>query len=149
MNNPTPGPNFKILMADDDLDDIQLTKDCFGDIQLPITLNEVSDGQDLMDILKGAAASKNPNAVLPQLILLDLNMPRKSGLEVLKEIKEDAHLCKIPIVIFSTSKAKRDIEKAYELGASCFVNKPNTLDEWCDKMGKLAHFWFDCVKVAV
>jgi CheY-like chemotaxis protein len=135
-------------MADDDSDDIQLTKDCFVDIQLPISLSDVSDGQNLIDILKGAASSTNPGANLPQLILLDLNMPRKSGLEALKEIKADTKLCKIPIVIFSTSKAQKDIEKAYELGASCFVNKPNTLEEWCDKMGKLAHFWFDCVKVA-
>ncbi|MDB5193298.1 MAG: chemotaxis protein CheY [Segetibacter sp.] len=136
-------------MADDDLDDIQLTKDCFEDIKLPITLNEVSDGQYLIDRLKGAITSKTSFSELPQLILLDLNMPRKSGLEALKEIKEDKVLCKIPIVIFSTSKAPKDIEKAYQLGASCFVNKPNTLEEWCDKMGKLAHFWFDCVKVAV
>ena len=149
MKNFTPQTSFKILMADDDVDDIQLTKDCFEDINLPITLAEVSDGQHLIDLLKGAALSTNSLHELPQLILLDLNMPRKSGLEALKEIKEDAHLCKIPIVVFSTSKAPKDVEKAYELGASCFVNKPNTLDEWCDKMGKLAHFWFDCVKVAV
>lgn len=148
MINNTHTP-FKILMADDDLDDIQLTKDCFEDIKLPITLNEVSDGQYLIDRLKGAITSKTSFSELPQLILLDLNMPRKSGLEALKEIKEDKVLCKIPIVIFSTSKAPKDIEKAYQLGASCFVNKPNTLEEWCDKMGKLAHFWFDCVKVAV
>lgn len=76
-------------------------------------------------------------------------MPRKSGLEVLKELKKDNVLCRIPVVIFSTFKAPKDIEKAYEPGASCFVNKPNTLEEWCDKMGKLGRFWIECVKVAV
>lgn len=138
---------FRILIADDDVDDVQLTKDCFSEINLPIDVNEVSDGQFLLDHLKGmtgVADAKN----LPQLILLDLNMPRKSGLEALQELKEDVKLRKIPVVVFSTSKANKDIERAYELGASCFVNKPNTFDEWCDKMGKLGRFWLECVRLS-
>ncbi len=139
---------FRILIADDDMDDVQLTRDCLDENKLPIHVNEVGDGQYLMDHLKEIIkVSEIKN--LPQLILLDLNMPRKSGLETLKELKEDSTLCRIPVVIFSTSKAPKDIEKAYELGASCFVNKPNTLEEWCDKMGTLGRFWIECVKVAV
>jgi len=145
---PTPINPFRVLIADDDIDDIQLTKDCFDENKLPIHVKDVGDGQFLLDHLKGIIKlSETKN--LPQLILLDLNMPRKSGLEVLKELKEDTMLCRIPVVIFSTSKAPKDIEKAYELGASCFVNKPNTLEEWCDKMGKLGRFWVECAKVAV
>jgi two-component system, chemotaxis family, response regulator Rcp1 len=144
---PTPANPFRVLIADDDLDDVQLTKDCFDENNLPIHVKDVCDGQYLIEHLKGIRRSEAKS--LPQLILLDLNMPRKSGWEVLKELKEDVNLCRIPVVIFSTSKADKDVEKAYELGASCFVNKPNTLEEWCDKMGKLGRFWIECVKVAV
>ncbi len=138
---------FRILIADDDTDDVQLTKDCFSENQLPIHVNDVGDGQILMDHLKGMMNVSNSRD-LPQLILLDLNMPRKNGLEALKELKQDDALRKIPVVIFSTSQASKDIEKAYELGASCFVSKPNTLEEWCDKMGKLGRFWIECVRVS-
>ncbi len=132
---------FRILIADDDLDDVQLTKDCFGQNKLPVHIKEVHDGEILMVSLR--ADSKN----LPQLILLDLNMPKKGGLEVLEEIKNDETFRKIPIVIFSTSNAHDDIEKAYELGASCFVSKPNNLSEWCDKIERIGKFWIECVKV--
>ena len=144
MNTNSTNP-FRILIADDDTDDVQLTRDCFLENNLAVDINEVSDGQILIDHLKGINSEKK----LPQLILLDLNMPRKSGLEALEELKQDSALRKIPVVIFSTSRATKDIEKAYELGASCFVNKPNTFEEWCDKMGKLGKFWIECVKVSV
>ncbi|WP_207493848.1 response regulator [Aridibaculum aurantiacum] len=139
---------FRILIADDDADDIQLTKECFVENEFPIDVNDVQDGQLLLEHLKKLVLQHERDQ-LPQLILLDLNMPRKTGLEALRELKADTQLCRIPVIIFSTSKAQRDIDKAYELGASCFVNKPNTLEEWCDKMGKLGKFWIDCVKVAV
>ena len=140
MMNNSQNP-FRILIADDDTDDVQLTKECFLENKLPVAIKDVYDGQILMEHLK--AHIKN----LPQLILLDLNMPRKSGLEALAEIKKDETLKKIPVVVFSTSKAQKDVEKAYELGASCFVNKPNTLEEWCDKMNKIGKFWIECVSV--
>lgn len=138
---------FRILIADDDRDDIQLTKDCFSENELPVHVNDVADGQILLDHLKGMTEVSNLRD-LPQLILLDLNMPRKSGLEALQELKKDDALRKIPVVIFSTSKATKDVERAYELGASCFVSKPNSLEEWCDKMGKLGRFWIECVRVS-
>lgn len=138
---------FRILIADDDSDDVQLTKDCFIENNLPVRFNEVSDGQVLIDHLKTLAHVPGSND-LPQLILLDLNMPRKSGFEALKELKQDDALRKIPVVVFSTSIAVKDVEKAYELGASCFVSKPNTLEEWCDKMGTLGRFWIECVRVS-
>lgn len=148
MKNSTALLPFRILIADDDEDDIQLTRDCFLDNNLHVSIHEVADGQLLLDLLKGKSKATDI-AVLPQLILLDLNMPRKSGFEALAELKADNKLCRIPVIIFTTSKAPRDIEKAYELGASCFVSKPNTLDEWCNKLGQLGRFWIECVKVAV
>lgn len=132
---------FKILIADDDFDDVQLTRDCFIENKLPVQINQADDGQILMDQLQ--ADIKN----LPQLILLDLNMPRKSGFEALEEIKSSDAFRKIPVVIFSTSTARKDIEKAYELGASCFISKPNNLEEWCEKMQKIGKFWVECVRV--
>jgi CheY-like chemotaxis protein len=75
-------------------------------------------------------------------------MPRKSGFEALQELKQDVVLRKIPVVVFSTSHTSKDVEKAYELGASCFVSKPDSLEEWCDKMGKLGRFWIECVRVS-
>ncbi len=134
---------FKILIADDDFDDLQMIKDCFTDIKLPILINEVYDGQFLIDHLK--ADTNN----LPQLILLDINMPRKNGFEVLEELKHNDRFRKIPVIMFSTSEASHDIEKAYQLGANCFVSKPDSIEEWCDKMSKLGKFWVECVRVSV
>lgn len=138
---------FRILIADDDTDDVQLTKDCFNDNAWPVHVNDVADGQILLDFLKKMTDISNVRD-LPQLILLDINMPRKSGFEALQELKQIEALRKIPVVIFSTSKAAKDIETAYELGASCFVIKPNTLEEWCDKMSKLGSFWIECVRLS-
>ena len=147
MVNPKELLPFRILIADDDEDDIQLTKDCFVDNDLPVSIKDVCDGQHLLDLLK-KKAEKISETDLPHLILLDLNMPRKSGFEVLAELKTDLTLCKIPVIVFTTSKAAKDIEKAYELGANCFVSKPNTLDEWCEKLGHLGRFWIQCAKVS-
>ena len=99
-----------------------------------------------MDHLKGMKHISNSKA-FPQLILLDLNMPRKNGLEALKELKQDDIFRKIPVVVFSTSSASNDIEKAYQLGANCFIIKPDTVTEWCDKLAKLSRFWIECVKI--
>lgn len=137
---------FKIIIADDDNDDVQLTKDCFNESQLPIQIEDVGDGQTLLDHLNDLVDDSRSKH-LPQLILLDINMPRKSGFEVLQELKQSEYLRKIPVVVFSTSHAQKDVELAYELGASCFVSKPNSFDEWCDKMSKLGRFWIECVRV--
>lgn len=145
MNIPVKAP-FRILIADDDVDDVQLTKDCFVQNHLQIDVNQVENGQLLIDHLKHLAITNQPKK-LPQLILLDLNMPKKNGLEALKELKEDDYLKKIPVVIYTTSRAPKDIERAYQLGASCFINKPNSLEGWCEKMNKLGRFWMECVKV--
>jgi len=137
---------FRILIADDDSDDIQLTKDCLDVNNLPVHVNDVGDGQILLDHLRKMTEVANAKE-LPQLILLDINMPRKNGFEALEELKQNEALRKIPVVIFSTSRATKDVERAYELGASCFVNKPNSIEEWCDKMGKLGRFWVECAYV--
>ena len=138
---------FRILVADDDFEDFQFMKNTFEETKLNVHLSHIEDGQYLIDILK-AQSKYSKLGELPNLILLDLNMPRKNGMEVLKEIKVNPLLCKIPIIIFTTSKMNKDIEMAYELGASCYVTKPQTSEEWLSTMGKLGHFWIECVKVA-
>lgn len=137
----TTNSTFRLLIADDDIDDVELIKAFFTENKLQIQINEVYDGEILLEHLR--ADTRN----LPQLILLDLNMPKKSGLEALQEIKMNEVFRKIPVVIFSTSTTNKDIEKAYELGASCFVSKPDNLDEWRDKIEKISKFWVEYVKV--
>jgi CheY-like chemotaxis protein len=144
----TSSKPFRILIADDDEEDIQLTRECLLDYKSAIHINEVEDGQHLMDLLKESELS-NGSKELPQLILLDINMPRKDGLQALKEIKENAGLCKIPVVMFTTSRSPQDIERAYELGANCYVTKPQTVQEWSKIVEDLGRFWIECVKLAV
>ena len=139
---------YRILIADDDLEDFQLIKEIFEDIHLNVQLSHVEDGQYLIDILKARSKSLKFGD-LPHLILLDLNMPRKNGLEVLREIKANSLLRRIPIIIFTTSKTSYDIEQAYELGASCYVSKPKTLAEWTKTLGDLGRFWIESVIVTV
>ena len=139
---------FRIWIADDDFEDFQIIKKTFDENKQNVQLSHIEDGQYLIDILK-AQSKNNKFGELPNLILLDLNMPRKDGMEVLKEIKENKILCKIPVIIFTTSKSPKDIERAYELGASCYVPKPQTSDEWMETLGNLGRFWIGCVKVAI
>ncbi len=138
----------RIWIADDDFEDFQFIKKTFEDNQQPVILSHIENGQYLIDILKAQSKfSKFGN--MPHLILLDLNMPRKNGLDVLKEIKENQLLCKIPVIIFTTSRSPKDIERSYELGASCYLTKPQTSAEWASTLLYLGKFWIDCVKYAV
>ncbi len=146
MDKPDHVQSLQIVIADDDFEDFKLVKDIFKKVQLNLHLSHVEDGQYLIDILR-AQSKNNKLGNLPHLILLDLNMPRKNGLEVLKEIKGDRLLCKIPVIIFTTSQTTRDIEQAYDLGASCYVCKPKTVDEWTSTLNNLASFWVTNVLV--
>jgi CheY-like chemotaxis protein len=148
MQNEISAKPFRILIADDDFEDFLLIKNTFEANQLNVHLSHVEDGQYLIDILK-AQGKYNKFGELPNLILLDLNMPRKNGFDVLKEIKENEQLKKIPIIIFTTSKTARDIDKAYELGANCYISKPQTVEEWTEIIQVLGRFWIQCVKLAV
>ncbi|TDH23084.1 response regulator [Segetibacter sp. 3557_3] len=134
---------FRILIADDDAEDIEFARTSFEENNLPVEVNDVEDGQLLMDHLRKKAKEQNLQA-LPQLIIMDINMPRKDGFEALKEIKEDNDFCRIPVVVLSTSSSSKDIEKAYELGANCYVTKPKTATDWARTMGDLGRFWIQC-----
>ena len=126
-------------MADDDAEDCMLATDAFGESGARATFSCVEDGMELMDYLSERFRSKING--LPDLILLDLNMPRKDGREALLEIKAEPAFRNIPIVILSTSKEDRDIAFSMKAGANSFLTKPATFDEWVEIMKSLAELW--------
>ena len=135
--------HIEILLIEDSPADILLTREAFEESRILNTLHVAEDGVQAMDFLHrhGAYAS----APRPDLILLDLNLPRKNGREVLAEIKADPDLRKIPIVVLTTSSAEEDVLKAYDLNANCYVVKPVGFDNFMEAMQSIRHFWFSIV----
>lgn len=135
-----------ILIAEDDEDDRLLMQDAFTECCLSNPLFFVEDGEELLDYLyhRGdyTAAEQFP---LPGLILLDLNMPKKDGREALAEIKQDAKLRQIPIVILTTSKEEEDVLRSYTLGVSSFIAKPVTFEQLVDVISCIGQYWFEIV----
>ena len=141
-------PQQLILMADDDADDRLLVQDALLECHLADYVRFVSDGEELMDYLLRQGKFSDPaSAPVPGLILLDLNMPRKDGREALLEIRSHAELRRIPVVVFTTSRADMDIGKIYDLGANSFVSKPVAFDALVKIMNALAHYWFGIVEL--
>jgi len=140
MNNIQP---IEILLVEDNEDDIILTREAFDENHLANTLNVVKTGTDALKYLK-----KEPpyeTAEKPNFILLDLNLPGISGIEVLQQIKDDERLKDIPVAILTTSKMERDIVKSYKLHANCYINKPVNLDSFFEVIKVFGEFWFSIV----
>jgi len=135
-----------ILMADDDPDDRLLVREAFEENSLLNNLETVEDGEELMDFLQRRGKYEE-TTVSPGLILLDLNMPKKSGLEALKEIKADPRLRRLPVVILTTSKSEEDIVRSYDLGVNSFIVKPVTFDALVDLVKELDRYWFQIVEL--
>jgi CheY-like chemotaxis protein len=135
-----------VLMADDDPDDFFLVKEAWEKTGIPLDLRLVTDGSELMDYLnrRGKYADLPPDSA-PSLILLDLNMPRKDGREVLAEIKADELLRLIPVVVFTTSKEETDVISCYSMGASSYLAKPSNFDSLVDIMSTLGKYWLKTV----
>jgi CheY-like chemotaxis protein len=137
-----------ILMADDDEGDRLLTSDAFADCRLANDLRFVVDGEELMEYLRREGSFAPPaEAPVPGLILLDLNMPRKSGLEALVEIKADPQLRRIPVVVLTTSKAEEDLVRSYVEGASSFITKPVSFAGLVEVVKGLGRYWFEIVEL--
>ncbi len=135
-----------ILMADDDPDDRLLASDAITESGLEGDLRFVENGEELLDyLLHRGKYSAVADAPRPSLILLDLNMPRKDGREVLRDIKAQAELRSIPVVVFTTSRADIDVGKIYELGANSFISKPFQFDALVSVMKVLGQYWFQTV----
>ena len=140
--------HFRILVADDDPDDRMLVKDALSETQSPAELQMVVDGEDLLDCLHRRGKYQASGAShLPDLILLDLNMPRKDGREALREIKSDPVLRRIPIIVLTTSKSEDDIERTYDLGVNAFISKPSSFQLLVETMATLTKYWFETVKL--
>lgn len=137
-----------ILMADDDADDRRLTQEAFEEGRLINDMRFVENGEQLLDYLHKVGPYAPPaDAPRPGLILLDLNMPRKDGRTVLKELKTDPDLRQIPVVVLTTSKADEDIYKSYDLGVNSYIVKPVTFEALVDILQTLEKYWFEIVEL--
>ena len=135
-----------ILMAEDDSDDRLLAQDALAESGLGTEVRFVEDGVELMDYLRHRNKfNLSGSSPRPGLIILDLNMPKKDGREALREIKADAELRKIPVVVLTTSTADLDILKVYELGANSFITKPTAFDALVGVMKSIGQYWFNVV----
>lgn len=143
MHNAFP---VRIVVADDDADDRMMIKDAFDESKLSNPIDFVEDGVQLLEYLRreGAYADLSGQPY-PGFILLDLNMPRKDGRTVLKEIKNDPVLHRIPIIILTTSKAEEDIIKTYNLGVNSFICKPVSFEKLVDIVRTVGHYWIEIV----
>lgn len=137
-----------ILMADDDQEDRMLAQEALQESKLSGTMHFVEDGEQLLDYLhrrgKFSDKQKYPD---PGVILLDLNMPRKDGREVLKELKSSSRLRAIPVVVLTTSKAEEDVLKTYDLGVNSYITKPVSFELLVDTMKTLGKYWFQVVEL--
>ena len=138
------GP-IEILLVEDNPGDVRLTREALRDGKVKNNLSVAEDGVEALAFLR--RAGKYANAPRPDLILLDLNLPRLSGREVLEQIKQDPELQSIPVVILTTSQAEQDIVKAYQLNANCYVTKPVDLDQFITVVRSIEDFWFTVVKL--
>jgi len=142
------GKVIHILMAEDDADDRMLVAEAFEEKRVVNSLAFVEDGEELLDYLnrrgKYGDLEKFPR---PDIILLDLNMPRMDGREALKIIKADPKLRGIPVIVLTTSQAEQDILMSYDLGASSFITKPVTFEGLAEALGALDKYWVQIVKL--
>lgn len=140
INNP-----IEILLVEDNPADARLTKEAFKESNVPDNLHAVNDGVEAMAFLH--RQGKYADAPRPDLILLDLKLPRKDGREVLAEIKADKALKCIPVVVLTASDSEQDILKAYESHANCYITKPVDLDEFIRVTKNIGEFWGSIVKL--
>lgn len=134
-----------ILLVEDDAGDVELTREGLAAGKMFVNLHTVDDGIKALRYLR--REEPYADAVRPDIILLDLNMPRMDGRETLKEIKADERLRSIPVVVLTTSESDADIFKSYDLGASCYISKPVGFDEFLKVVRSLEDFWFTVVKM--
>lgn len=127
----------KIILAEDNQADVELIKMAFKNVNLPLEVHHTYDGQELMEYLRSASLDN------VALVLLDLNMPRMGGMEVLKALAKDEELKKVPVVVFTSSTHESDVLECYELGANAYVGKPIDVDQFQDVINAIAYFWAD------
>jgi len=137
--NRSDGRAPQILAVEDNPADARLIEELLGSSRMLDRVHFVRDGEEAMDFLY--RRGKYASAVVPDLILLDLNLPNKDGREVLREIKEDPILRKIPVLVLTSSDREEDISKSYEFHANCFITKPSDLDDFDAVLRSIENFW--------
>jgi len=145
MENEKLVRSIDILLVEDNPGDARLAKEALTDSKIKNKLHFASDGEEAADFL--FRRGKFEDAPRPDLILLDLNLPKKDGRELLAEIKNDPHLKRIPVVILTTSKAEEDIIKTYNLHANCYITKPLDLDQFMKVVRTIEEFWLTIVRL--
>lgn len=141
--NPKPFRQAEILLVEDNPADVLMTRSAFEDFKLANALRVVEDGVQALEYLRGEG--EFANAPRPDLIMLDLNLPRKNGREALAEIKGDPALRHIPVVVLTTSKSEQDVLEAYDLHANCYIVKPVGFVNFVEAIKSIKHYWFSLV----
>ncbi|WP_407635437.1 response regulator [Novispirillum itersonii] len=137
---------IEILLVEDNPGDARLAAEAFKEGTIPTRLHVASDGIEAMAFLR--RQGRHEAAPRPDMILLDLNLPRKDGREVLAEIKEDPALRRIPVIVLTTSQAENDVTRAYDLHANCYIVKPVDFDRFIDVVKGIEDFWCSLVKLS-
>jgi CheY-like chemotaxis protein len=142
---PIPTKPIDILLVEDNPGDVRLTREALKEGKVLNNLHVAMDGMEALAFLKQEGEYRQ--AVRPDIVLLDLNLPKKDGREVLAEIKADPELRRIPVVILTTSKAEVDVIKTYDLHANCYITKPVDLDQFITVVKSVEDFWFTIVRL--
>ena len=145
MSSHSNGRLVEILLVEDNPGDVRLTKEAMKEGKIRNNLSVAIDGVEAMAFLR--REGKFADAPRPDVVLLDLNLPKKDGRSVLKEIKEDPNLRRIPVVILTSSKAEEDVLNSYDLHANCYVTKPGDLEQFIEVVKSVEDFWFQIVKL--
>jgi CheY-like chemotaxis protein len=145
MSTGRGGRPVEVLLVEDSAGDVRLTREALKEGQIPVNLSVAPDGEQALAFLR----REGPHAAAPRpdLILLDLNLPRKGGREVLAEIKADPHLRRIPVVVLTTSQAEPDVRASYDLHANCYIIKPLDLDQFMHVVRSIEDFWLTVVRL--
>ncbi len=139
---------LSILVADDDPDDRMMIQEAFTENRIANEISFVEDGEQLMaHLYRQGTSARLKDRFYPGIILLDLNMPKKDGLEALKELKADPELCRIPVIVLTTSQAEEDIVHTYGLGVSSFITKPVSFDGLVDAVRVICQYWIQIVEL--
>ncbi len=142
-----PSRAMEILLVEDNPGDARLAKEALKEARVHNNLSVVKDGEEALEFLH--RRGRHTDVPRPDLILLDLNLPRKDGREVLAEIKAHDSIKRIPVVVLTTSEAEEDVLKAYSLNANCYVTKPVDLDQFIKVVKSIEDFWLTIVKLPV
>ncbi len=145
MTTVERGRIIDILLVEDDPGDELITREAFADNKIKNTLHVARDGQEVLDFLYRRGAYRD--AVIPDLILLDLNLPKYDGRQLLEKIKSDAQLCHIPVVVLTTSASEEDILRSYKLHANAYVTKPVDLDQFMKAVREIDEFFVQVVRL--